>query len=135
MSKQTTGNLIATLRKEKKLTQAQLAEQMNVTDKAVSKWERDLSFPDVGSIPKLARILDITTEELLEAKEKPQKSTKIHEIIALVLCAVPLAMGIAVVVLTILAEIDGKTTGIMLGIGLFCLSLYLLDKNDKDGDK
>ena len=43
MEKQTLGGMIAALRREKQLTQAELAEKMGVTDKAVSKWERDLS--------------------------------------------------------------------------------------------
>ncbi|MGI5977010.1 MAG: helix-turn-helix domain-containing protein [Candidatus Limivicinus sp.] len=55
--KKTIGTLIAELRKENNMTQAQLAEKMGVTDKAVSKWERDLSCPDINSIPKLAEIL------------------------------------------------------------------------------
>lgn len=52
MKKQTLGEMIAALRKEQGLTQAALAEKMNVTDKAVSKWERDLSCPDINSLPK-----------------------------------------------------------------------------------
>lgn len=48
MGKQTFGTYIATRRKQLGMTQAELAEKMNVTDKAVSKWERDLSYPDVS---------------------------------------------------------------------------------------
>lgn len=48
MGKQTFGAYIATRRKQLGMTQAELAEKMNVTDKAVSKWERDLSYPDVS---------------------------------------------------------------------------------------
>lgn len=51
------------------MTQNDLAEKMNVTDKAVSKWERNLSCPDVNSIPKLAKILGISVEELLNAQK------------------------------------------------------------------
>lgn len=54
MKKETFGTMVAGLRKEKGMTQLELAEKMGVTDKAVSKWERDLSFPDVSSIPKLS---------------------------------------------------------------------------------
>ena len=66
MSNKTIGEIISALRKEKGMTQSDLAEKMNVTDKAVSKWERNLSFPDVNSIPKLAEILGISVEELLK---------------------------------------------------------------------
>ena len=51
MIKQTMGDKICALRKEKGLTQKELADQMNVTDKAVSKWERNISCPDISSIP------------------------------------------------------------------------------------
>ena len=53
----TMGTIISEARKEKNLTQADLATAMNVTDKAVSKWERDIACPDINSIPKLAEIL------------------------------------------------------------------------------
>lgn len=51
------GEIISTLRKEKGMTQKELADTLGITDKAVSKWERDVSFPDTATIPKLAEIL------------------------------------------------------------------------------
>lgn len=54
IKKKTLGMMIASLRKEKGMTQLELAEKMGVTDKAVSKWERDLACPDINTIPKLA---------------------------------------------------------------------------------
>ena len=60
MKKRTFGTMIVALRKEQGMTQLELAEKMGVTDKAVSKWERDLSFPDVNSIPKLAEIFNVS---------------------------------------------------------------------------
>ena len=60
MKKKTLGMMIASLRKENGMTQLDLAEKMGVTDKAVSKWERDLSCPDVNTIPKLAEVFGIT---------------------------------------------------------------------------
>jgi transcriptional regulator with XRE-family HTH domain len=68
--------LIATLRKENNMTQRQLAEKMGVTDKAVSKWERDLSCPDVDSLPRLAEIFGITVDEMLRVKETPAPQPK-----------------------------------------------------------
>ena len=73
MKKETFGNMVAALRKEKGMTQLELAEKMGVTDKAVSKWERDLSFPDVSSIPKLAEILGITVDELMQVKAESKE--------------------------------------------------------------
>lgn len=62
------------------MTQNDLAEKMNVTDKAVSKWERNLSCPDVNSIPKLAETLGVSVEELLNAQAK-QENSKVDNII------------------------------------------------------
>ena len=68
MSNKSIGEMISSLRKEKGMTQNDLAEKMNVTDKAVSKWERDLSFPDVNTIPKLAGLFHVTVDELMKVK-------------------------------------------------------------------
>ncbi len=124
------GEIIASLRKAKGMTQNELAEKMNVTDKAVSKWERDLSCPDVNTISKLADILDVSVEELLKAKKKDEPNTKIKDLVNLIFKAVALAMGIAVVVLNILNQIDVKSSIIMLGIGIVCISIYLLDNKE-----
>lgn len=124
------GETIAYLRKEKGMTQNELAEKMNVTDKAVSKWERDLSCPDINTISKLADILDVSVEELLKAKKKENSNTKMKDLINLIFKAVALAMGIAVVVLNILNQIDVKSSIIMLGIGVACIAIYLLDNKE-----
>ena len=125
------GETIASLRKQKGMTQNELAEKMNVTDKAVSKWERDLSCPDINTISKLADILDVSVEELLKAKKKENSNTaKMKDLINLIFKAVALAMGIAVVVLNILNQIDIKSSIIMLGIGIVCIAIYLLDNKE-----
>lgn len=128
------GETIASLRKQKGMTQNELAEKMNVTDKAVSKWERDLSCPDINTISKLADILDVSVEELLKAKKKEDSNTKMKDLINLIFKAVALAMGIAVVVLNILNQIDVKSSIIMLGIGLVCMAIYLLDNKENSND-
>ena len=66
MKKSTLGSYIRSLRTQNHLTQAQLAEQLHVTDKAVSKWERDLSYPDMALFPKLADILGVNVNDLLK---------------------------------------------------------------------
>ena len=60
-----TGKRIAELRRSKGWTQKQLAEQLHVTDKAVSKWERGLNFPDLGLIEPLAAALGTSAAALL----------------------------------------------------------------------
>ena len=131
MKKDTFGNMVAVLRKEKGMTQLELAEKMGVTDKAVSKWERDLSFPDVSSIPKLAEILEVSVDELMQVKTDAKEDTtkrKIDEIIDLALKGVALAMGIAVVVLSIMKQIEVESAMTMLGIGLASLAITSLSK-------
>lgn len=59
------GAFICEQRKAKGLTQKELAEKLNITDKAVSKWERDICYPDISLIIPLAEILEISTSELL----------------------------------------------------------------------
>lgn len=125
--KKTLGMMIAELRKEKGMTQLELAEKMGVTDKAVSKWERDLSCPDINSLPNLAEILGVTVDELMQIKreaENPKQSPK--EIAQLIFKVVPLAMGVAVVVLSIMDELPIQSGFIMLGIGIFCAGMALL---------
>ena len=68
MNQDKTGKFIAKLRKDKKMTQEQLAEKMGVSINAVSKWERGLSFPDVALYKKLCEELDINIEELKKIK-------------------------------------------------------------------
>ena len=60
-----TGNRILELRKEKGLSQKEFAEKLNVTDKAVSKWERGLNFPDLFVLEKIASEFNISLVALL----------------------------------------------------------------------
>lgn len=60
------GANIATFRKRSGLTQAALAERINFSDKAVSKWERGESIPDVLTLVELARVFDVTVDDLLK---------------------------------------------------------------------
>ena len=62
------GKFIAECRKEKKLTQAQLAEKLCITDKAVSKWERGITMPDSAIMVDVCNILDINVNELLRGE-------------------------------------------------------------------
>ncbi|MBE6865863.1 MAG: helix-turn-helix transcriptional regulator [Ruminococcaceae bacterium] len=126
MNNQTLGSMIATLRKEHNMTQLQLAEKMGVTDKAVSKWERDLSCPDVASLPRLAELFGITVDEMLQVKETTRSQpaeNKTEKIMDIVLKAVPLAMGVTLVVSSALGSIDVYSGFTMTGIALFCMAL------------
>lgn len=74
------ARFIYELRKSKNLTQRQLAEQLNITDRAVSKWERGLSCPDISILTALSDILGVTTRELLNG-EKAEESAPEDETI------------------------------------------------------
>lgn len=136
MKKQTLGMMISSLRKEKGMTQLELAEKMGVTDKAVSKWERDLSFPDINSIPKLAETFDVSVDDLMQVKAESKENmskNKVDEIVDTALKGIGIAMGIAVTVLSVLGELKTNTAFIMLGIGLASISISLL--KDKQEEK
>lgn len=65
---ETIGNRISKYRKAKGMTQEELAGKLGVSSQAVSKWENDQSCPDIGLLPQLCKVLDITTDELLTGK-------------------------------------------------------------------
>ena len=110
MEKKTLGNMIAELRKEKGMTQADLAEKMGITDKAVSKWERDLSYPDITTIPKLADILGVSADELLKCRTESKETDKKENLTG---------------------KIEIKSGFTLLGIGLACLAISLfIDQKD-----
>lgn len=133
MSNQSMGEKICTLRKEKGMTQRELADMLNVTDKAVSKWERDVCCPDTLTIPGLAEILGVSVEELMQAKAVPSTGHKgAGYLVQQILRAVPLAMGVAVVVLSLLGELDMRSGFCLLGVGMICLALsaYMFDRKE-----
>ena len=65
----TIGKRIAFFRKEKGLTQEELAQHMGISPQAVSKWENDQTCPDISALPKLSRLFGVTVDELLEGRE------------------------------------------------------------------
>lgn len=74
MEKKTIGGFIAALRKANGMTQKDLAERLNVSDKTVSRWERDDGDPDLAAIPVMAEIFGVTCDELLRGERKPQEA-------------------------------------------------------------
>ena len=70
------GALIAKMRKEKGLTQKELADQLHVTDRAVSKWERGICCPDISLLEDLANILGVSISSLLNGEEEVESAIK-----------------------------------------------------------
>lgn len=128
--KKSLGALIAEARRKKGMTQLELAEKMGVTDKAVSKWERDLSCPDVNSLPQLAEVLGLSIEELLQGKnEKQPADSKVGELLDTILKAIALAMGVAVAALSALDALSSAQALPLLGLGLASLAVSELRKS------
>ena len=77
------GKFITECRKKKNLTQAQLAENLNITDRAISKWETGKSMPDFDIMLKLCEILEISVNELLcgEMINMEQKDEQLNELV------------------------------------------------------
>lgn len=133
MQDTTLGARIAELRKNKGMTQRDLAEKMHVTDKAVSKWERNASRPDIGSIALLAETLGIPVEEILQCTSTavPKNTGSVVRTVRAVLKSVGLAMGVATVALSALGMLDARDGIMLLGIGLACVGLAALSGADE----
>ncbi len=69
MNAQKFGSFIATLRKEKNMTQAELGQILHITDKAVSKWERGIGLPDINMIEPLAEALGVSVLEIMKSEK------------------------------------------------------------------
>lgn len=123
MEKQTLGQKIAELRKAKNLTQLELANQLNITDKAVSKWERDISCPDINTFPKLAEILGVSVDELMQSATAGTEKKENGLSTDMVLKAIPLALSIGVTVLAAIDQIYWEDAVSLLGIAVLALSI------------
>lgn len=110
-----TGKKISSLRKEKNLTQKELAEKLHVTDKAISKWERGLNYPDLSLLPILANVLETSISELLGVEQNISNNT--IDVISEISKAEKKQL------LKIIR--DYLTLAIMLGIGIVFNMLYI----------
>lgn len=79
MEKKTLGKFIATLRKERGMTQKELGEKLFVTDKTVSRWECDESAPELSLLPVIAELFGVTTDELLRGERKTSEREEAKE--------------------------------------------------------
>lgn len=77
------GRFICSLRKDKGLTQSTLAELLNISNRTVSKWETGEGLPDISLLPDIAKVLGVTTDELLAGKKAPAEKSadiKVEEV-------------------------------------------------------
>lgn len=79
MDQYSVGRFIAKLRKEKNLTQRDLAEKLGITNQAVSKWERGENLPDISILMELAKIFNVTVDELLKGNRESEIANSVFE--------------------------------------------------------
>ncbi len=77
---ETLGSKIAELRKKHSLTQEEFAERLGVTPQAVSKWENDVSCPDIMLLPKIAEMFGVSIDELMGVKTSEKKKEQNDEL-------------------------------------------------------
>jgi len=70
------GKFIAELRKNKRITQTELADLLKVSNSAISRWETGEGYPDISIFPRLAEILNVTVDELLKGKRESKDSNR-----------------------------------------------------------
>ena len=133
MDTKTLGATIAELRKQHGMTQAELADKMGVTDKAVSKWERDLSCPDISSLPRLAELFGVSADELLRVKTgEKSKNAQLMKIADGALAGVALAMGVFIVVGSALGIAMPDDMIPSIGIGMTSLGILAVKAVNKN---
>ena len=106
MQTETFGEKIARLRREKQMTQAQLAAIMHVTDKAVSKWECDGAYPDITSLPLLAESLGVTVDQLLSKTTEVKKPFNLKKWVGILLSALIVLFSLFQILTARLNHID-----------------------------
>lgn len=151
MNQEKIGKFISLSRKNKCLTQEQLAEKLGVSINAVSKWERGLNLPDVSLMKELCDILNITLNELFEGKKLTNeeiisksekniislmmtlKQLKIVEIFTQILIGVGIALTISSAF--ILTKLNQKIIFIIIGLFIWLFGLFLKVKITKTINK
>lgn len=148
------GKFIAGTRKEKNMTQADLAQIIGVTDKAVSRWERGIGFPDINTLEPLANALGISVLELMRSEksdmENKNSSLTENEVTEMMANAVEMAKenqrqdkisvwlgAVVTVVVAVLVKLSGRANvGGALVVGaiaaLAVVGIYFFDRNRED---
>ena len=109
MDNKKVGKLIAKLRKEKELTQQQLGDKVGVGFRAVSKWERGLTMPDIGIINELSKILGISSDELLSGELKKNKSNKKKKMSLKLKITISIITSLIIIISSLMIYYNNKT--------------------------
>lgn len=149
------GSFLAALRKEKHMTQAELGQRLHVTDKAVSKWERGLGFPDINTIAPLAEALGVSVLEIMKSERMEDDAISDSEASELMKNVIELhrqnrkqertATGIAIFITiftAVLCYIAGFGSvggciffGAVAAVAQTCIYFYLESTGDREGRK
>lgn len=109
MDNKKVGKLIAKLRKEKELTQQQLGDKVGVGFRAVSKWERGLTMPDIGIINELSKILGISSDELLSGELKKNKSNNKKKMSLKLKITISIITSLIIIISSLMIYYNNKT--------------------------
>ncbi|WP_165044831.1 MULTISPECIES: helix-turn-helix domain-containing protein [unclassified Adlercreutzia] len=123
MNQMSIGNYIALKRKQKNLTQGQLAEMLNVSNKTVSKWETGKCMPDYATIPILCETLGISVAELLDGEDAEPNSVRLYD------DKQTLELIAAAQTRTSQGSLLEAAHSIMIGIAFLAISLALIDSD------
>jgi transcriptional regulator with XRE-family HTH domain len=128
MKNKSLGEIISRRRKNIGLTQTDLANKMEVTEQAVSKWECNQSCPDVATFAKLAETLGLSSDELLSIKEnrKIEKAKTIDSIFGIVFIIIAIVLAVVIVIVNLIDTIDSRLSFVLTGAAILSLSVYLL---------
>lgn len=154
------GSFVAKIRKEQNMTQAQLGERIGVTDKAISRWERGIGFPDINTLEPLANALGITILELMRSEKtemEEEKKREVSEREAAELMANAAEMvkenqrqergalwigGVVILIVTALVKWSGHANlggallfGAAVALGAVSLYFYARNKDDRESRK
>ena len=135
MNAETVGTLISKLRKEKGMTQQELADKLQITDKAVSKWERGLACPDISVLPQVAEILGVNVDDLLSTPKtdrwhsfKELNKDDVKEMFFLLCRCVSLALAVGGLTIFLMGKLSTSVLAIMLCIAVALLSIISFDR-------
>lgn len=109
MDNKKVGKLIAKLRKEKELTQQQLGDKVGVGFRAVSKWERGLTMPDIGIVNELSKILGISSDELLSGELRKNRTNTKKKISLKLKITLSIIISLFIIMTSVLLYYNNKT--------------------------
>ena len=123
---------ISQLRKINSITQAELAEKLNYSDKAISKWERGESVPDVAVLKQVADMFDVTVDYLLtkdhteyNKQHRNVSKRRYNNRVAITLMSIVLALGVALTAFVLITMVTGKIrltwTAFVVAIPVMCI--------------